>query len=313
MNISSKLVGAGLAFLGAMSLSAVSDSAYANSTSQAGELVGYTWAPLPQGLYFATTESYGDRRGGSYNSEDFVSIPVIVWSTPWTFLNGRIEAYVAVPSRSISIPTGAGFAATHLSGIALPFAAVGEAWDLGNGWGISEFVGGYAPSNGLGGVVDYFTFNERLGVTWAQGPWSLTAHVIYGITGTNQSTGPLGGVGLRTAPDYVDLDLTGTYTIGKWSFGAAAFGSWDVSHISYSAASPLTTGGSYAKQSQFAVGPFVGYNFGPVILQTYVTRDVYSRNYFDGVGIPVYETRGWLRVIVPLWNPPAPAPVIAKY
>jgi hypothetical protein len=198
-----------------------------------------------------------------------------------------------------------------VSGIALPFAAVGEAWDLGNGWGISEFVGGYAPSNGLNGLVDYFTFNERLGVTWAQGPWSLTGHVIYGITGNNASTGPGGGVGLKTAPNYVDLDLTGTYTIGKWSFGAVAFGSWDVSHISFTGAAG--TGGTYAKQSQFAVGPFVGYNFGPVILQTFVTRDVYVRNYVDPVGIKSYETRGWLRVIVPLWNPPAPAPVVAKY
>jgi hypothetical protein len=318
MNISSKLVGAGLAFLGAMSLSAVSDSASAGSISQPGEIVGYTWAPLPQGLYFATTASYGNFRGISYNADAFVNVPVIVWSTPWTLLGARVESYVAVPSVSVNAPhTGnvvtAGGAVvptgTHVSGIYNPFAAVGLAWDLGNGWGVSEFVGSYLPTNNTLGQ-DFFTFNERLGVTWAQGPWSLTGHVIYGITGNNDSTSVGAALGTKTSPNYVNLDLTGTYTIGKWSFGAVGFGSWDVSGVSF-------TGVPYAKQSQFAVGPFAGYNFGPVILQAWVTRDVYSRNYYNalpaGGFVKDYETRGWMRVIVPLWNPPAPAPVIAKY
>jgi hypothetical protein len=323
MNISSKLVGAGLAFLGAMSVSAMNDSVLAGSISQPGEIVGYTWAPLPQGLYFATTESYGNWRGLSNNAEGFVSIPVLVWSTPWTLLGARVESYVAVPSASVTAPhtgnvvTAAGAVVptgTHVSGIYNPFAAVGLAWDLGNGWGISEFVGGYAPTNNSLGQ-DFFTFNERLGVTWAQGPWSLTGHVIYGITGNNASSSVGVAYGAKTSPNYVNLDLTGTYTIGKWSFGAVAFGSWDVSHTSYLGA--VGTGGTYAKQSQFAVGPFVGYNFGPVILQAWVTRDVATQNYYNalpaGGFVKDYETRGWLRVIVPLWNPPAPAPVVAKY
>jgi len=309
MNINSKLVGAGLAFLGAMSLSAVSDSAFAGSTTVPGEVIGYTWAPLPQGLYFATTEEYGNQRA-AYHSDEVASVPVLVWSTPWTLFNGRIESYVAVPSLAGTNvnPRGAG-TTTHYSGFVAPFAAVGEAWDLGNGWGVSEFVGGYAPSNNSIGV-DYYTFNERLGVTWAQGPWSLTGHVVYGITG-NSLASQTAGFGTKVAPNYVTLDLTATYTIGKWSFGAAAFGEWDVSHTSFTGAAG--TGGTYAKQSVFAVGPYVGYNFGPVILQTYVTRDIYDRNYLNSVGQKVYSTEGWLRVIVPLWNPPAAAPVVAKY
>jgi hypothetical protein len=44
------------------------------------------------------------------------------------------------------------------------------------------------------------------------------------------------------------------------------------------------------------VGGLVGYNFGPVNLQAYLTRDVVQRNYRGR------ETRGWLRVIVPLYQ-----------
>ena len=68
---------------------------------------------------------------------------------------------------------------------------------------------------------------------------------------------------------------------------------------------------SYVRQGQFAVGGLVGYNFGPVNLQAYVTRDVVQRNY---AGV---ETRGWLRVTVPIYQDkgeaPRPGPIIRKF
>jgi hypothetical protein len=64
----------------------------------------------------------------------------------------------------------------------------------------------------------------------------------------------------------------------------------------------------YLKQKQFAVGGLVGYDLGPVIIQGYMTTDVYEKNY-GGT-----DVRGWVRLIVPLGDPfntgvaPAPAP-----
>ena len=52
----------------------------------------------------------------------------------------------------------------------------------------------------------------------------------------------------------------------------------------------------YRRQGQIAVGGLVGYNFGPVNLQAYVTQDVVERNYGGR------DTRGWLRVIVPIYK-----------
>ncbi|MGB8277071.1 MAG: transporter [Methylovirgula sp.] len=310
MKISSKLIGASLAALGAMSLCTVSGAALAGSISQPGELVGYTWAPLPQGLYFADTGSYGnDRALGAYNSELGVNIPVIVWSTPWDFLGGHVEAYVAVPSVVAGIPdTAAGpGTGTYVSAIYNPALLVGESWNLGGGWGISDFVGGYAPvDNALD--QDNWTFNERLGVTWSGNGFTLTGHLIVGITGDDLSNS-WGTNGQHVNPDYINLDLAAWKSFGKFSFGPVAFGSWDIS-----GATKTALDGSM-KQSQFAVGGMGGYDFGPVILQSYLTHDVAVENYpLDAAGSKVYETRGWVRVIVPLWNPPAPpAPVIAKY
>jgi len=35
----------------------------------------------------------------------------------------------------------------------------------------------------------------------------------------------------------------------------------------------------YEKQSQFAVAVLVGYDLGPAVLQTYLTRDVHQKSY----------------------------------
>ena len=64
---------------------------------------------------------------------------------------------------------------------------------------------------------------------------------------------------------------------------------------------------------QFALGGLVGYNFTGISLQAYLTRDVWTQNYFNpsfecttiGVCSKAYETRFWTRVVVPLWSPPA--------
>ena len=46
----------------------------------------------------------------------------------------------------------------------------------------------------------------------------------------------------------------------------------------------------YQKQSQVAVGFLVGYHVGPAVLQTYLTRVVYQKNYGG------YDTRLWASI-----------------
>ena len=46
-----------------------------------------------------------------------------------------------------------------------------------------------------------------------------------------------------------------------------------------------------------------GHNFGPAILQAYLTTDVYEKNYRG------HDTRLWGRVILPLWTAPTAPPV----
>lgn len=318
MKMKTQLVGAGLAAFGALSLGA--GAATAGSITYPGELVGLALGtPLPEGLYFVDTGTYTNDRGVAYNSNFFVNIPVIAWSTPWTFLGGRIYGYAAVPSISLTASNYAGPGNNlSISGIYNPALLVGEAWDLGNNWGFGVTVGGYAPiSNSI--EQNFWTFNVRPSLSYTGDGWVVAANVVVGITGNNNGFNtaptvlpdgflfPHGGV--RTSPDYVNVDLSATKKFDKWELGAVAFGSADISGISTTPLAP-----SYAKQSQIAVGGLIGYNFGPLSIQAYVTRDVYTHNYRNFFGDKVYETNFFVRAVAPLWNPPAPPPpVVAKY
>jgi hypothetical protein len=56
-----------------------------------------------------------------------------------------------------------------------------------------------------------------------------------------------------------------------------------------------------------------------VTTEVFATRSVVANNqapYLGSAapGLGQYDTRIWARIVVPLWNPPAPAaPVVAKY
>jgi len=260
------------AAFGAISLCAVGGGvAYAGSVTQPGETVGLSiGAPLPPGWYFENTGSIGNR--GDTNSG--LAIPVIAWSTPWTLFGGRIEPLIAQPALYV----GNHKAGTFNSGWYNPFVAAMIAWDLGGGLGVSYLAGAYIGFSGhdFGSAFDQNTFRQDIHFTYANNGWTGVANLIFGIVGDNKATH-------AANPDYFNYDLSLTKTFGKWSFGPVAFGSADV-------ASPA----GHAAQTQFALGGIVGYNFGPVIMQAYLTNDVTQANYGAN------ETRFWVRLIVPL-------------
>jgi hypothetical protein len=241
-------------------------AATAGSVTQPGETIGYaTGAPLPQGWYFADTTDYGQRTPPS-NAQATVTIPLIVWSTPFHFLDARVQALVAAPLVQAGTP------GSSVSGWYNPWVAGQLAWDLGNGLGVSYLFGFYAGV--ASPVADHSgSINQRFAISYTGGGYNLTANLIYG----NQMSS-------HTNPDFLNLDLTATKGFGKWSVGPVGYYSTDTS-------TPFV---GYQRQSQFALGVLVGYDFGPVIMQSYLTRGVTQSNYGGN------DTRLWLRFIIPL-------------
>jgi hypothetical protein len=279
-----KLPAAGvLAFAAAVSAPI---SAHANSVTQPGETVGVgAGTPLAPGWYFIDTVNWGVRDTSPNRTAVGVNIPVIAWSTPWTFLNARVQFLGAFPAVDVGV-TGPG--GSYVYDWYNPFFAGQLAWDLGAGWGFSYAIGTYI---GLQNPVafDSTSLNQRFALSYTLSGWDLTANLIWGIHPN--------GVTTTINPDFLNLDLTATKKFGNWELGAVGFFSTDLNN-------PLPP--VYARKNQFALGPLVGYNFGAVILQGYLTRDVAETNYGGA------DTRIWGRIIVPVLDPPPAAPPVYR-
>ena len=283
----------------------------ANAASQ--EPPGWTagialGTPLPEGVYFIDTASIGGWRGISDSQSSlFINIPLVAWSTPWTLPGGgRVEFLGAIPEISGGVPQLPGFGYPSWAGrdyteLYNPVAYIGAAWDLGNGFGFSAFIGGWgAVDNQLRQFgFDSWVLSERVNLSYVANGWKFSANLSFGQPGDTQVPTILAPSG-QILPDYFNYDLTATKTIGKWEVGLVAFGSTDTSKAPWNSLSYTM------EQSQFAMGGLVGYSFPGITLQVYATTDVYSSNYYNLTdGSKSYETRVWTRAIVPLWNPPA--------
>src|SRR5215471_8436019 len=241
-----------LATVGVLSFCAMTSTAQAGSVTQPGETVGVAaGAPLPEGLYFVNTADWGCRSTSPNDTCVGVDIPVLAWSTPWTLLGARLQFLVATPVLEAGV-----FNTDYHASVYNPLISGQLAWDLGNGWGVSYLLGAYIGVD-TSVAFDSTSLNQRFAASYTGNGWNLTANLIYGIHLDHPVTNTIN-------PDFLNLDLTATKKFGKWEVGPVAFGSTDLT----------TPFPGYQKQSQFAVGGLLGYDFGPLTVQTYITTDV---------------------------------------
>jgi hypothetical protein len=322
MKITAKFAGA---LLGAMTLSSAALANIIGPTPAPGETAGLDLAtPLPEGLYFADIGSVGNLRGGTGDSAFDYNVPALIWSTPATILGGRLTFLGALPEVSVSTQSG-----LYARGLYNPLLAGQLRWSLGGGFSVSYLTGAYIGITGTdlydaGALfqkdpINESTFYQVLGLAWHGDGWNATANLKYGMVFDNQTTSSTLLASLFVAPkqnsNFFIYDLGLTKTLGKWEVGMVAYGSVmnSGSYNNFGINFPDACSGC----SQFALGGLIGYNFGPVITQLTVATDLYAHS--DNTAIPGVafwqqkETRGVLRVIVPLWNPEAPKAVVAKY
>jgi hypothetical protein len=276
-----------LAAAGTLTLCAT--AAFAGSTTQPGITIGgAAGEPLPPGFYFIDTSDYGirDSTGGNIHQAVGVTAPVIAWSTPWHVLGANLQFAVAAPAVELGITTPGHAADLYSASMFNPYFGSTLAWGLGGGWGVSYTLGGYAGVKDAtadpSGVIE-----QRAALSYVHDGWNLTANAMYGHQLQDNSV----------FPDYFNLDLTASKTFGKWTVGAVGFVAVDLTNPLPSAGNPASL-----KQREAALGALVGYNWGPVVTEAYVTRDVYQQN--AGI-LPLggYDTRVWGRIVVPLGDP----------
>ena len=261
-------------------------------------------APLPEGVFFLDNESYGGRDG--QNNRLGVNEPTLIWSTPFSAYNTRLEFILPDPIF------------THIDGATVnrvdaytQAAIVVLAHDFGNGFNLGVAAG----TN----TADRFTNNGR----GENAQFRVSASYVkdgYNLTVTGNYFGDFGGKlttvnGVLTGfDDNVFIDYTFTKKFNKFELGVIGTYETDIN-------------GPVVRQRSLAIGGLVGYDFGKFTLQAYATREVYVRNGGWGLGQPGlgagglvanpssdYETRGSVRIVVPLYvAPTAPAPITARY
>ena len=291
----------------AMSFGALHGTANAQIVGEPCETCGVALgAPLPEGVFFVDNESYGQRDGQANRLG--ANVPITAWSTPFSFYNTRLEVFAAIP------------VFTHIDGATINRVDVYSqallfvfAHDFGNGFNASVIAGPRGADNftqnGRGAIADL-----RAAISYVKDGYNFSVSANYGgnfggkiTSGGNTTVGTFAGF-----DDNIFIDYTFTKKFGKVELGVVGYYETDLN-------------GPVQRQRALSVGGLIGYDFGKFTLQAYATREVFVRQGGWGLGQPAlgvatangssdYDTRGYIRLVVPLYVAPAPAaPIVAKY
>ncbi|MBY0259747.1 transporter [Methylobacterium sp.] len=305
---------------GALALGLIGSAAQAAPPTQPGSQMGLAYGPLPEGVYALNTFSWG--RADAAGSPDIgVNIPVLVWATPYKILGAQVIPVLSFPSVFVNTNNAAPLSNQSQSYFYNPFVGSIFAFDLGSnvsaGWLVGAYLGlgdrgslcnGGAVGTGCTPVLPQLAssaLRNTFALSYAGNGWNLTAALTHEFM-VNDAARFGGAVGASIGPvgqaDSLNLDLTATKTFGKFEIGAVAYGYTDLPVNTRKAAYAnfLNSGAAYSRTGMIAAGGLVGYDFGPFRAQFMVTRELANRARNE-------ETRGWLRIIAPLYTPPASA------
>lgn len=312
-----------------------------------GEQVGLAiGAPLPEGVYGIYTYFYRTPNAPTTNPagglDVAASIPILIWSTPYVPLGGRIELLVAAPTLFTfgrnSAPTGLRDATVNVGSF------VGGIWafDLGGNFGVSFLGGAYLNDlNADRGVLvthngnfagapvlpglSSNTYRAEISGSYTGDNYNLTASLTYNFF---DSPGRFGGPNLAPfgntrgpyyLSDALNLDLTATkkfdlFATGKakFEFGAVGYGTVAL----HPGIGPVTVAANNAAISfpgnvvtrggRFALGGLIGYDFGQFSVQAYAAHDIITQFTYTDVGgrrRDLENTEAAVRFIVPLYTP----------
>jgi hypothetical protein len=295
-------------------------------------------ASAPAGVYTGLGTLYtpgyigaGTRAGGSGLNFPSVgeAVPVL-WSTGWNVFGAAYSVsvvqafYVAgtLPSGQPGV-VAPGQTSSYNAEIANTiWNPVALSWNLQNGWFMSLGFNFMAPDGSTYGPgqtnPDYWTFEPTVAFAYLANNWAISFNFFYDINTASQGKccagSVLGGPGSSfsgyTSGQEIYLDWAALYSIGKWQIGPVGYAKFQTTNDSWSgnATNPLgcaATPSPCARDQAVAFGGLVGYNFGPVDIQVWVTDAVYQRNDINGFAV-------WNRLSFRLWAPEAPHPLVSK-
>ena len=257
------------------------------------------WLENMLGYYSATATSGPNLPTNRTHVDVIADAPRFLWTMPGSFLGASEMAFVVLPVVDLSLsnlpppnPSGS-FSRTAIGNPGI--APINLAWNIAPATfamlalGASVPIGQYGKNSVVNIGNNFWTIQPEAALSYMGDGWDLTAHLVYNINTKNNTTNYRSG-------DQLFLDLTATKTIGRWEVGPVGYYDKQLTADRndggfYGPAGAMPT---FGHPEQFAIGALLGYDFGPVKMQGYLTHEVIANE------SAVSGTRVWSRLFLPL-------------
>jgi hypothetical protein len=278
--------------------------------------------PLPAPAYGNAGASSANPTVSTVKIGATIGIIPLVWASGWNFLGASYSAAVIQPfytAFTCATCSGPG----PYAGFALPTVAntvwqpLNLSWNLGQGWFFAIAFSFEGPDGSAWtGTAnpDYWSFEPGWAISYLANDWVLSANMAYFINTASRgvccilNSTPM-GTGYVSGQEFY-LDWTAAHKFGKWEIGPVGYvvaqTTSDRPGGGIPCAALAATVVHCGNVEAIAVGALVGYDFGPVNVQGWVTDQFYSKDATGG-GITV-----WTRFGFRLWAPEAPKALVAK-
>jgi len=173
-------------------------------------------------------------------------------------------------------------------------------WKLGGGWFIGTAFSFTAPTGTKAGGgftpnPDYWTFEPSIAFSYLGQNWVASANFFYDIN--TRSQGSCCAAEPITSGNLFYGDFSALYKIGKWSIGPVGYTEIQTT-ADTGTCNPAPGVNLCGKHRTAAAGALVGYDFGPVDLQVWVTDNFVGDDSPDGPG----ALHVWSRIGFKIWG-----------
>ncbi|MEO0036537.1 MAG: hypothetical protein RLZZ501_2560 [Pseudomonadota bacterium] len=260
-----------------------------------GIAIGSAAGALPApGVYFQNTTYYADIRSHDSNGNNngvkinaIVDVPVLLWAPDVQVLGAKYAVYAVQPFDRVTTSVGdrtytqAGLFETILSPLNL-------SWELPSDFHFATGLAVYLPDGtfnskkaGAPPSSNFWSFEPSIGISWLHDGWNLSAKVLADFNLENDVTHYQSG-------HVANLDASASKRFGKWSFGLGGYARVQFSDDEQNGKRV----GDGNRAEEYGVGPYAGYDFGPVTLEAFYTEAVAWKNesagsrFFTRLGVP---------------------------
>lgn len=261
----------------------------------------------PAGVYFVNETLYTPTHlysPGSQNTsvrlDAFVDVPILLWATGQKVLGADYGVAVAQPFTNITTTNGSISNGTNLgSGFGWYDALVEPvilSWALPADFHVATQLGIWLPNGSKDNRMAvqnsnrYWAVEPGVGLSWLHDGWNASLLLTYDFNFEHSADNP--ALKDYRSGDQLIAEYSVTKTLGKWSVGLGGYGLKQVEKDELTARNGVKTSAANSEAAKYAIGPIVGYNFGPVIVQAYYHENLKTENYVGG-------NEFWTRLLVP--------------